>query len=213
MAYSSISKITVMNDKKIGGQIKKARIEAHLTQGQLGKKIGVTWEMISRYENGKSSPRKNLEEIAKVLKRPIQYFFGVEEAPIGDEIKKLYELLQKRGAELGGSGKVPFIEYLEEFSLSKSLSLTKQNYLCPIWIYSQFKDLFALKLTNVNSDVVAIGADDIGFFSRGIKPEVNNYVLRYKDKRYIIEHYSGSPSKKIHGVLIAIEKKYFDRKS
>ena len=65
-----------MNDKIIGIQIKKARAEAQLSQTELGKKIGVTWEMISRYENGKSSPRKNLEKISKALGRPIQYFFG-----------------------------------------------------------------------------------------------------------------------------------------
>ena len=53
----------------IGIQIKKARAEAQLTQSDLGGKIGVTWEMISRYENGQSSPRKNLEKISKVLKK------------------------------------------------------------------------------------------------------------------------------------------------
>jgi len=143
-----------MNDKRIGLQIKKARLESQMTQADIAKKIGVTWEMISRYENGKSSPRKNLEKIAEVLKKPIQYFFGVEEAPISDEIKRLTDLLIKKGSNLQQSVEVPLVETLEGFDINKAIKLTKQIYSCPTWIINNFKNIFAYKINEVISDVV-----------------------------------------------------------
>ncbi|MFC1780215.1 helix-turn-helix domain-containing protein [Patescibacteria group bacterium] len=198
-----------MKDKKIGVQIKKARSESQLTQSKLGKKIGVTWEMISRYENGKSSPRKNLEKLAKVLGKPIQYFFGVEEVPISDEIQKLSQLLEKKGAELQRGAEIPFVETLEGFSLQKALKLTSQTYSCPSWIYSKFKKVFAYKLDEVESDVVSIGKGDIGFFSQRVNARIGDYVM-LKDNNYKIDKFSRSMKKKVHAVLLAVEKRYIN---
>jgi transcriptional regulator with XRE-family HTH domain len=199
-----------MNDKKIGIQIKKARAEAQLTQSQLGAKIGVTWEMISRYENGKSSPRKNLEKVARALGKPIQYFFGVEEEPISDKIEKLAELLSKKGAELQKASAVSYIESIGDFPLAKALKLTNQSYTCPGWIVARFKKVFALKLDEVTSDVVSIGRGDIGFFSQGLKPKLGNYVLVKDGKMFRIEKYSKSLKKRVYAVLLAVEKKYYE---
>ena len=196
-----------MNDAKIGIQIKKARAEAQITQSELGKKIGVTWEMISRYENGKSSPRKNLENIAEVLGKPIQYFFGVEEVPIKEEIKRLTNLLEKKGEDLGRGAEVPLIEDLEDYDLDQSLSLTKQSYTSPSWIYSNFGNVFALKLDKVHSDVVNIGRGDVGYLTRDMVPEVGNYVLIKDRNIFRIDRYV----KMLEGVLavlIAVEKRY-----
>ncbi|MBN2015244.1 helix-turn-helix domain-containing protein [Candidatus Dojkabacteria bacterium] len=198
-----------MQDKKIGLQIKKARAESQLSQSQLGKKIGVTWEMISRYENGKSSPRKNLEKIAKALGKPIQYFFGVEEVPLSDEIKRLSELLEKKGKALQKGAEVPFVESLEGFSLPKALKLTNQSYTCPGWIYSKYKKVFSYKLDEVESNVVSVGRGDIGFFSSSLKAKLGSYVLVKDVKNFRIEKYSKTLSKKIHAVLLAIEKRYY----
>ncbi len=199
-----------MTDKKIGMQIKKARMEAQLTQDELGKKIGVTWEMVSRYENGRSSARQNLEKIAKVLGKPIQYFFGVEEAPITDEIKKLTDLLTKKGSDLLKGAEIPLIETLKGFTIQSALKLAKQSYLCPSWIYSKYKKLFAYRLDEVKSDVVSIGKDDLGYFSYLLKPKPGNFVL-IKDKgNYKIEKYSKGMKNKVHSVLLAIEKKYIE---
>lgn len=199
-----------MNDKKIGIQIKKARAEAQLTQSQLGTKIGVTWEMISRYENGKSSPHKNLEKIAKALGKPIQYFFGVEEEPISERIEKLADLLQKKGAELQKAAEVPFVESLEAFALPKALKLTNQTYSCPGWILARFKKVFAYKLDEVSSDVVSVGRGDIAFFSQSLKPKLGNYVLVKEGKLFRIEKYSKSLRRKVYAVLLAVEKRYYE---
>lgn len=56
-----------MNLTIIGKRIKQLRQQRDLTQEQFAQKIGVTWEMISRYERGRSSPLLKLLEIADVL--------------------------------------------------------------------------------------------------------------------------------------------------
>jgi transcriptional regulator with XRE-family HTH domain len=197
-----------MNDKKIGIQIKKARAEAQLTQSNLCNKIGVTWEMISRYENGKSSPRKNLEQIAKILGKPIQYFFGVEELPISDEIRRLTDLLMKKGMDLQKGIEIQLIENIGEFSLNKSLSYTKQTYSCPSWIYARYKKAFALKLDEIESDIVSITRGDIGYFSSEFNPRLGNYVIIKDGKKYRIDKYSKNIKGNISAVLVAIEKRY-----
>ncbi|MBU0976732.1 MAG: helix-turn-helix transcriptional regulator [Patescibacteria group bacterium] len=197
-----------MSEKIIGKQIRKARMERQLTQSDLGKKIGVTWEMISRYENGKSSSRKNLEKIAKVLSKPIQFFFGVEEAPITDEIARLSNLLESKRSELIRNTDVPLLESLGEFSLDDAVKLTHQRYTCPSWIRSSFRDIFAFKLDEVESDVVSAGVNDIGFFTSALGPLSGSYILLTRNGRLSIEKYSKGLEGKVIGTLLAIERRY-----
>ena len=56
-----------MNSKYIAENIKIYRERKKLTQRELGDKIGKTWEMISRYERGESSPLKQLNTLADAL--------------------------------------------------------------------------------------------------------------------------------------------------
>ncbi len=198
----------IMKDGEIGVQIKKARIESQLTQKELGEKIGVTWEMISRYENGKSSPRKNLEKIAETLDKPIQYFFGVEEVPLSDEIKRLTTLLSRKSDELQKSD-VGLLETLEGFTLKKALDLTNQSYNCPRWISVKFENAFALKLDDISSTVLGIGSGDIGFFTNEVKAKKGDHVLIKHKKAYKIERYSSSLNRKPLAVLLAVEKRYY----
>ncbi len=65
-----------MDTRKLGKKIKLARVEADLTQTQLALKINAKQKSISRYETGASLPSlETLVKIAKVLKKPIGYFF------------------------------------------------------------------------------------------------------------------------------------------
>ncbi len=65
-----------MDTKKLGKKIRLARIEADLIQTQLAQKIKANQKSISRYETGASLPSlETLVKIAKVLKKPIGYFF------------------------------------------------------------------------------------------------------------------------------------------
>lgn len=186
-------------------------MEAQLTQAELGKKIGVSWEMISRYENGKSSARQNLELLADVLGKPIQYFFGVEDVPLTEEIQKLTKLLKEKGKEFEKRGTVPMVGALSEFGLEKALDLTNQSYFCPSWIYANFQNIFALRMNEVDSKVVTAGVDDVGYFTKGKKPEPGNFVLVKREGEYWVEKYSKSEKLTPLAILIAIEKRYISR--
>ena len=56
-----------MKQDYIGENIRIYRERAHLTQQELADKIGVSWEMISRYERSASSPLKKIGAIANAL--------------------------------------------------------------------------------------------------------------------------------------------------
>ena len=45
-----------MNQEKIGSLIKKVRKENNLTQQDFAKKYGVTYQAVSKWENGKNIP-------------------------------------------------------------------------------------------------------------------------------------------------------------
>ena len=66
-----------MSIKKLGKNIKLARIGMDLNQTQLANKIGAKQKSISRYETSISLPSiETLVKIAKVLKKPAGYFLG-----------------------------------------------------------------------------------------------------------------------------------------
>jgi transcriptional regulator with XRE-family HTH domain len=60
-----------MEYSDIGENIRKYRNRLDLTQEELADRIGVTWEMVSRYERGESSPMNKLEKISNALNVPI----------------------------------------------------------------------------------------------------------------------------------------------
>ena len=56
-----------MNKNYIGENIKIHRERKKMTQRDLAEKIGKTWEMVSRYERGISSPYKHIDSLADAL--------------------------------------------------------------------------------------------------------------------------------------------------
>lgn len=65
-----------MTDIEIGRIIREQRIKKGFSQTGLAKKVGVTWEMISRYERGKSSALQKILVIAEALDLEVSRFFG-----------------------------------------------------------------------------------------------------------------------------------------
>ena len=54
-------------------QIKKARLAAGLTQGELAKKLSISVVSVCKWENGHTFPRpKRLKQVAKVLHIPVK---------------------------------------------------------------------------------------------------------------------------------------------
>ena len=71
-----------MNDKnkQIGKKVKIARVIRDITQKELAKKTGVGYVTMSRIENGaRNIMAIEIEKIAKILNRPISYFYEEKE--------------------------------------------------------------------------------------------------------------------------------------
>jgi transcriptional regulator with XRE-family HTH domain len=73
-------------DHEVGRRIKLQRINAGLSQTELGDKIGVTFQQVQKYEKGLNRVGAGrLAKIADVLRVPVAVFFGLP----GDSESKL----------------------------------------------------------------------------------------------------------------------------
>ncbi|MFZ5651773.1 MAG: helix-turn-helix domain-containing protein [Bacillota bacterium] len=95
-----------MGYKSIGRQLQLAREEAGLSQEQLAARVGCSQSTLSNYEKGKRRIYlAQLERIAEVLQRPIDYFMqppseqesvaAGELGPDSTDIKAMLEALEK----------------------------------------------------------------------------------------------------------------------
>lgn len=76
---------------KIGAQLIKYRINHNLTQGQLGHKVGVTQQQISKIENGDFSNFSTLEQVF----RAINYSLDVKAVPEGRQAMEKYQAVEE----------------------------------------------------------------------------------------------------------------------
>lgn len=67
-----------MTDIEIGKIIREKRQKLGLSQQVLAKRVGVTWEMISRYERGRSSALQKIFDISEALEMEVGLFFGAQ---------------------------------------------------------------------------------------------------------------------------------------
>jgi transcriptional regulator with XRE-family HTH domain len=115
-----------MEYRGIGENIRKYRNRLDLTQEELADRVGVTWEMVSRYERGESSPFKKLDKLANALNIPITDL-------IDDKLHSGYE--------------VPLFN-----NIPKDTAFTKENttifYSCPKWLVHRDPAVFAID-TNI----------------------------------------------------------------
>ncbi|MGL5923829.1 helix-turn-helix domain-containing protein [Chroococcidiopsis sp.] len=62
-------------EQQLGRKIKLARVEADMSQAQLGKAVFESQQMVSDWENGVVSPRAiALMRVAIALSKPLDYF-------------------------------------------------------------------------------------------------------------------------------------------
>ena len=89
-------KRTTEVDGVIGAKIRMRRGELGMTQTDLAKAIGVTFQQVQKYEQGKNRVGgSRLDGIAKALQVPVSYFFE----QTGDEMEAVQgSLLETRGA-------------------------------------------------------------------------------------------------------------------
>ena len=71
--------------QELGRHVRRHRERVGMSQVDLAEAIGRSVQMIGRIERGKSAPSfATLEEIARVLKTPVQDFFGPKELDRAD---------------------------------------------------------------------------------------------------------------------------------
>lgn len=81
-----------------GNRIKAAREAAHMTQEELGHKVGMTGVAIMRYEKEQREPSLQvIEDLASVLDVSISYLLGQSRDPLSPSLQcAFWEILKKR---------------------------------------------------------------------------------------------------------------------
>ena len=98
-------------DMHVGSRVRMRRLLIGLSQEKLGKRMGLTFQQIQKYEKGVNRiGASRLFELSQILEVPVQFFF--EGAPVGSNATRgglaepdsesfLYEFLNTRdGLEL-----------------------------------------------------------------------------------------------------------------
>ena len=97
-------------DTLVGRRLREARLLEGLSQGQLGARIGVTFQAVQKYESGENRlSASRLLAVADLLRRPMSFFFGdlsegaerVEPAGLTPKEIKLLRYYRSIGTEEG----------------------------------------------------------------------------------------------------------------
>lgn len=183
-----------MNFKSIGKQIRVYRQESEMTQQELAKQVDVSWEMISRYERGISSPMGRIDLIAKAL--------NVE---ISDLLQKNYN--QNTLNEEVGS-KIPLFTNLPK-SGNFTEEITQYFYISPEWILRTDKKSFAIDANIIEIKTVKVSMNGPIYISPSTKPKHEDLVLTSFNGVLTIDTFENLTSnQKIIGVVLAQENRF-----
>ena len=92
-----------MKSEEIGQRVYEARKLRKMTQQNLGKKLGVSFQQIQKYERGHNRiPSTRLYDISKALDMNMGYFFG-EDLEVGEDMRISNEglLLLRKAEQIG----------------------------------------------------------------------------------------------------------------
>jgi len=179
-----------MEQNYIGENIRRYRERAKLTQQQLADKIGITWEMISRYERNESSPIHKLDDLSKAL--------SISKSEILEKhIPERYSHIEYR---------VPlFMQYPSSKKFTSSY--TNYYYICPEWILKRDRECIAIDTSLIESNSDEFNRNGIVYISTQIKPELNDLILVKGGNQLITERYCNRNTN-ILGKILAQEIRY-----
>lgn len=171
-----------MKRSTVGRKIKYYREERKFTQQELADKIGVTWEMISRYERGVSEPYGRIEAIAKALNTHVG------------------ELLQNNN-NTNYSNQIPLFTKIPK-NFNFDIEKTRYFYTCPLWILKKDRGVFALDMSIVKEE-----KEGIYYISPNTKPKKDSFILFLKENKLFVGKFQNQ--KNIIGTVLTIEEKTF----
>lgn len=213
MGHLILSTILVdMKDKEIGLQIKKARLESGLSQEEVATKIGVTWEMISRYENGRTSSLKHLRKLGEVLDKPINFFISStkennESFTIENIVNKLKESAVTYSSAIRNV--VRIIEDLSGRGIEDDLRDSDKFVEAKISYTEKYPELFALKVSRMTilpqSD---IREGDVVFLTDRIEPKAGQTVLSFDGVNYTLGKFDPNTIDVPLAVVVGLDRKY-----
>lgn len=80
----------ILTSEELGEKLREFRKRRGMTQEVLAEKIGVTFQQIQQYENGKTRLNSDkLQAISHALTVPVAAFFGDVAGPLSEEEQKL----------------------------------------------------------------------------------------------------------------------------
>jgi len=107
-------------DRLIGQRLRKLRLAKGLTQDGLGKRIGISFQQIQKYENGSNRiSASRLNEIAASLDVPVTYFFSQDEMPAAPSTNDVADQVIRVARELSEIPEGPIRDQL--FNLIKTI--------------------------------------------------------------------------------------------
>lgn len=125
IVYNKVNKWVIFmyndtNTNKIGKMIKRERSRLGLTQAELGKKINVSKQTISNWENGNRIPDTfSLEKLSKIFGVTVDYLLGNEETDM-ERLEKNLQALDPRIQQAYRS-----LQKMDEEDLNFTLELIK----------------------------------------------------------------------------------------
>jgi transcriptional regulator with XRE-family HTH domain len=176
-----------MNKNYIGENIRIYRERKKLTQKELGEKIGKTWEMISRYERGASSPFKQIDSLADALKvEPSDLLTNPSES-------KKYFL-----------NRIPLFKSLPD-DLDFINTKPYEYYTAPDWILSRDLESFVIDSTLVTIKDKVIEENGYLFISPNLETESNEIVLKKVKGELVVDKKYNSRKEDLIGKVVAQE--------
>ena len=174
-----------MEQNYIGENIRIYRERANLTQQQLADKVGITWEMISRYERNESLPFRKLDGISKALDVPKSQL-------VERHTPQRYSVMDF---------KVPLFTTFPKSNRFYP-SHTNYYYVCPEWILLRDRNCIAIDSSLINNQ-----ENGVMYISKDIKPNTNDYVLVNNGNVLMTERYTNTNTN-ILGKVLAQEIRY-----
>ena len=151
-------------DKTIGDNIKQFRKDKGLSQKELGKKIGVSQQMIAQYESNKREPKlQTLVKIATALDIPIVYLLSNCSNIVFDE-KDLKFLENNNNSIEIRKKSSDFLEHFLDYLVSIGLGVD---------IYDDPSNFDMLKLKKRDDDDFIVAISD---------PSRDNMIFLRKDR-------------------------------
>lgn len=180
-----------MKRNYIGENIRIYRERSKLTQQELADKVGVSWEMISRYERAASSPLKKLDKLADALK--------VKESQLLEE--HIPESINSADLRVPLFTKIPTPPRFNPLQ-------TNYYYQCPEWIMKSYSQVIALDASLVKSEIPNFSNKGVLFLTMEYTLENGEYIVIQNYDSLEVKRYKGGKNEKILGKLIAKEIRY-----